>query len=149
MKQSAPKHLQEQFRLGREYLVVAGSQAFLAESATVAGKDGFDHFVAIYLPSVWKSFQTLAEGKSQFRKAEVAKAAGVSPSTIDAWNLRGIIQPSIRKSAGAGGRPQLFSISDCFAAALCGCLRRQGVSIEVAGKAALYVSQGDVAGVSQ
>ncbi len=61
---------------------------------------------------------------------QVAEAAGLEYRTLHTWVKRGLLQPSLHASSGAG-RPSLFSFQDALQARILAHLRSSGIDLEL------------------
>src|SRR5688572_4673054 len=61
---------------------------------------------------------------------EVARIVGIEYRTLHTWVKRGLLRPTLRRSAGTG-TPNLFGVRDAVGARVLADLRRAGLSMDV------------------
>jgi hypothetical protein len=122
---------------GYHLLVVVKKQAFLARPGAVfLGVNAQDAWANVYdLQAMRRIFarNVGSEGRV-FPSAEVAILAGISKAALHEWIHDGLVRPTVKFGGdGSGrGRERLWDYEGAFLASVAGCMRRSGVSRDVA-----------------
>lgn len=130
-----PEHLSQHFEAGRKYLVCTRRQAFLAEQSAVFTRqsgEGPAQFHVVDLERLWSLLLQEVGEQVEFSRRDMLKLARVDATILRLWESAGIVAPA----EGSYDR------HDAYAAVLCGVLRRAGVPVPVANRAAMFVRTG-------
>lgn len=111
-----------------------GTVELISESAAMKQVFDWNHpRLLVNLRGAFNQFGTLegVDCNRSYRRAAVAKVAGVSKEAVWTWIRDNALLPSIRESGRGRGLGPLYSWTDLFCAAVIGMARRQGMPLSV------------------
>lgn len=130
-----PAHVDEHLKAGRQYLVCTDKQAWIADATAVFERDGKGpmQFVIVDLGDLWAKFQKIVGERHELSEMDMMRLCRVDATILKLWNAAGIVVPVNRT----------YDWHDAFSAVVMSVLRRRGVNVRVAQRAAKFVRTGD------
>lgn len=120
---------------GHHWLVVVGSQAFVARPGAVfVGKPQAPFAHIFDLAAMRRSFRRNVGSEDRvFFGPEAATLAGISKQALSDWCKQGLVRPTVKLGGDGSGRgkERMWNYEDAFLVSVAGCMRRSGISRDV------------------